>query len=45
MDRTTAFKILDYIEKSEKYDSNDFDNLKVIITRWKTEHPEFEDEL
>ena len=45
MDKTQVYKILDYIDKSEKYDSNDFDNLKVIITRWKTEHPEFDDEF
>jgi hypothetical protein len=45
LDSTQVYKILDYIDKSEKYDSNDFDNLKVIITRWKTEHPEFDDEF
>lgn len=26
--------LMDYIERSEKYESNDFDNLKIIITRW-----------
>ncbi len=35
--------INDYIERSEKYESNDFGNLKVIITRWNQENPYYED--
>lgn len=38
-------KILDYIEKSKKYDSNDFGNLEVIVTRWKTEHYDEDDDI
>ena len=29
----------------KKYDSNDFGNLEVIVTRWKTEHHDFDDEM
>lgn len=35
--------INDYVERSEKYESNDFGNLKVIITRWNQENQYYED--
>jgi hypothetical protein len=38
LDEIMVNKIIDYIEKCKKYDSNDFGNLNVIVTRWKTEH-------
>ena len=34
-----------FLEKSKKYDSNDFGNLDIIVTRWKTEYYDPEDEL
>lgn len=37
-------KINDYVERSKKYDSNDFGNLEVIVTNWSKEHPEFVDD-
>lgn len=37
-------KIQDVLDKSEKYDSNDFGNLEVILTRWRTDNPEFDEE-
>ena len=45
LDKTQVDKILDYIEKSKKYDSNDFGNLEVIVTRWKTEHYDEDDDI
>lgn len=44
LDEIMVNKIIDYIEKCKKYDSNDFGNLNVIVTRWKTEHYDEEDE-
>lgn len=44
LDEITVNKIIEYIEKCKKYDSNDFGNLNVIITRWKTEHYDEDDE-
>ena len=38
LDELMVIKIIDYIDKCKKYDSNDFGNLNVIVTRWKTEH-------
>ena len=43
LDESHVRAIMDYIEKSEKYDSNDFGNLDVIVTRWKTEYPDYDD--
>lgn len=40
LDEIQIEKIKDYIEKCKRYDSNEFGNLDVIVTRWKTEHPE-----
>ena len=45
LDKTQVDKILDYIEKSKKYDSNDFGNLEVIVTRRKTEHYDEDDDI
>ena len=44
LDEIMVNKIIDYIEKCKKYDSNDFGNLDVIVTRWKTEHYDEDDE-
>lgn len=44
LDEIMVNKIIDYIEKCKKYDSNDFGNLNVIVTRWKTEHYDEDDE-
>ena len=44
LDEITVNKIIEYIEKCKKYDSNDFGNLNVIITRWKTEHYDEDDD-
>ena len=45
LDDTQIYKINDYIEKCKKYDSNDFGNLDVIVTRWKTEHYDEDDDI
>jgi len=45
LDETQINNIINYIEKCKKYDSNDFGNLEVIVTRWKTEHHDFDDEM
>ena len=45
LDETQINNIINYIEKCKKYDSNDFGNLEVIVTRWKTEHHNFDDEM
>lgn len=45
LDKMQVDKIIDYIEKSKKYDSNDFGNLDVIVTRWKTEHYDEDDDI
>lgn len=45
LDKMQIDKIIDYIEKSKKYDSNDFGNLDVIVTRWKTEHYDEDDDI
>ena len=45
LDETQINNIISYIEKCKKYDSNDFGNLEVIVTRWKTEHHDFDDEM
>ena len=44
LDEIMVNKIIDYIDKCKKYDSNDFGNLNVIVTRWKTEHYDEDDE-
>lgn len=44
LDEIMVNKIIDYIEKCKKYDSNDFGNLNVIVTRWKTEHYDEDDD-
>lgn len=44
LDKTQINVINDYIERSKKYDSNDFGNLEVIVTNWSKEHPEFDEE-
>ena len=45
LDEIMVNKIIDYIEKCKKYDSNDFGNLNVIVTRWKTEHYDEDDDM
>lgn len=45
LDEIMVNKIIDYIEKCKKYDSNDFGNLNVIVTRWKTEHYDEDDDI
>lgn len=45
LDETQINNIIDYIEKSKKYDSNDFGNLDVIVTRWKTENPDLSEDF
>lgn len=45
LDEIMISKIIDYIEKCKKYDSNDFGNLNVIVTRWKTEHYDEDDDM
>lgn len=45
LDEVMVNKIIDYIEKCKKYDSNDFGNLDVIVTRWKTEHFDEDDDM
>lgn len=45
LDETQINNIINYIENCKKYDSNDFGNLEVIVTRWKTEHHDFDDEM
>ena len=45
LDEIMINKIMDYIDKCKKYDSNDFGNLNVIITRWKTEHYDEDDDM
>ena len=37
LDELQINNIINYIERSKQYDSNDFGNLDVIVTRWKTE--------
>lgn len=44
LDEIMVNKIIDYIDKCKKYDSSDFGNLDVIVTRWKTEHYDEDDE-
>lgn len=44
LEKTDIEKINDYVERSKKYDSNDFGNLEVLVTNWSKEHPEFDDE-
>lgn len=45
LDEVMVNKIIEYIEKCKKYDSNDFGNLDVIVTRWKTEHFDEDDDM
>ena len=45
LDEIMVNKIIDYIDKCKKYDSNDFGNLNVIVTRWKTEHYDEDDDI
>ena len=45
LDEIMISKIIEYIEKCKKYDSNDFGNLNVIVTRWKTEHYDEDDDM
>ena len=45
LDEIMINKIMDYIDKCKKYDSNDFGNLNVIITRWKTEHYDEDEDM
>lgn len=45
LDEIMINKIIDYIDKCKKYDSNDFGNLNVIITRWKTEHYDEDEDM
>lgn len=45
LDEIMVNKIIDYIDKCKKYDSNDFGNLNVIVTRWKTEHYDEDDDM
>ena len=45
LDEIMINKIIDYIDKCKKYDSNDFGNLNVIVTRWKTEHYDEDDDM
>lgn len=43
LDEVQINNIINYIERCEKYDSNDFGNLDVFVTRWKTEYFDPED--
>ena len=45
LDEIMINKIMDYIDKCKKYDSNDFGNLNVIVTRWKTEHYDEDEDI
>lgn len=41
LDRSHIVIINDYIERSKKYDSNDFGNLEIVITEWSKFNPQF----
>lgn len=45
LDKTQINVINGYIERSNKYDTNDFGNMDLIVTRWKTEHPDDDEDL
>ena len=43
IEKEQIVKIQDYIERSKKYESNDFGNLEIFVTEWSRTNPDFID--